>query len=185
LRNHGDVVVDEIERFVTGSLSRFSDRMRTSMLFTDIVASTEMAARVGEDEWSKLIDEHNRRVLRQVDACGGEQLKHTGDGFLVAFEQPDSAIRCATRCMAAVTELGVELRAGVHVGEVARMGNRDLAGLEVHFAQRLCARAGTGEVLVSAAVRDACAGTGIRFEERGKAELKGIPGVWEVFAAQV
>jgi class 3 adenylate cyclase len=144
-----------------------------------------MAARVGDDAWSSLIEEHNRRVRREVDDCGGQQLKHTGDGVLAAFDRPDAAILCATRCMSAVAGLGVELRAGVHVGEVARMGNRDLAGLEVHFAQRLCARARSGEVLVSAAVREACAGADLRFEERGTAELKGIPGVWEVFAAHV
>ncbi len=184
LRNYATPVIDEVERFVTGRLTAFSDRMVTTMLFTDIVDSTPLAAELGDEEWSTLIDEHNVRVRRQVVAQGGHALKSTGDGFLAAFDETPPAIRCALASMAAVEDLGLSLRAGVHVGEVARMDRSDLSGLAVHFAQRLCARARGGQVLVSAAVRDACTGSGIAFEDQGKAQLKGIPGEWEVFEAR-
>ena len=185
LRNYATPVIDEVERFVTGTLTPFSDRMRTTMLFTDIVDSTPLAASLGDEAWSALIDEHNSRVHRQVVACGGHEVKSTGDGFLVAFDDVEAAIGCALGSMEAVADLGLELRAGVHVGEVSHMGKYDLSGLAVHFAQRLCARAVGGQLLVSDAVRGACSGSGIRFEERGRAQLKGIPGEWEVFEARL
>jgi class 3 adenylate cyclase len=144
-----------------------------------------MAAALGDDRWGALIDQHNARLRRHVKKNRGQEVKCTGDGFLIAFEEPDAAIRCAHAAIESIAGLGLELRAGVHVGEVSRMGSHDLSGLAVHFAQRLCARASGGEVLVSAAVRDGCAGTNVRFEERDKAEFKGIPGNWEVFAARL
>jgi class 3 adenylate cyclase len=183
MRNHADKVIDALEQFVTGARSVFVDRMTTTMLFTDIVDSTPMAASLGDERWGALIEQHNERVRKLIKKSGGQEVKCTGDGFLVAFEETDAAIRCAQAAMEATAGLGLELRAGVHVGEVSRMGNHDLSGLAVHFAQRLCARADGGQVLVSDAVRDACAGSGLRFEHRGKAELKGIPGEWEVFEA--
>jgi class 3 adenylate cyclase len=157
--------------------------MRTTMLFTDIVDSTPLAASLGDEAWSALIDEHNSRVHRRVVALGGHEVKSTGDGFLVAFDDTEAAVRCAFAAMEVVADLGLRLRAGVHVGEVSRMGKNDLSGLAVHFAQRLCARAEGGQVLVSAAVRAACDAPGLDFEARGLAELKGIPGEWEVFQA--
>ena len=184
MRNYGGPVIDVVEEFVTGHVTRFSDRVRTTMLFTDIVDSTPLAASMGDEKWSALIDEHNDRVHRQVVAHGGHEVKSTGDGFLVAFDDSEEAVRCALSAMAAVTDLGLELRAGVHVGEVAHMGKNDMSGLAVHFAQRLCARAEGDQVLTSAAVRDACEGSDIVFEDRGKATLKGIPGKWEVFEAR-
>ncbi len=141
MRNYGGPVIDVVEEFVTGHVTRFSDRVRTTMLFTDIVDSTPLAASMGDEKWSALIDEHNDRVHRQVVAHGGHEVKSTGDGFLVAFDDSEEAVRCALSAMAAVTDLGLELRAGVHVGEVAHMGKNDMSGLAVHFAQRLCARA--------------------------------------------
>jgi class 3 adenylate cyclase/pimeloyl-ACP methyl ester carboxylesterase len=185
LRNYAMPVIDEVERFVTGDLSPFTDRLRTAMLFTDIVDSTPLAASLGDEDWSALIDEHNALVQHEVVAHGGRVVKSTGDGFLAAFDGPDAAIRCARASMEAVAGLGLELRAGVHVGEVTRMGKEDLSGLAVHFAQRLCGRAGGGQVLVSAAVRDGCTGSGIGFADQGTAELKGIPGRWEVFEARL
>jgi class 3 adenylate cyclase len=155
------------------------------MLFTDIVDSTPLAADLGDKAWRVLIDEHNARMLRLVEEMDGNDIKSTGDGFLVAFDESETAIRCAHAAMEAMAGLGLVLRAGVHLGEVSRMGSHDVSGLAVHFAQRLCARAARGQVLVSDAVREACGGTAIRFEERGKAELKGIPGQWEVFEARV
>jgi class 3 adenylate cyclase len=184
LLNYGMPVVDEVEQFVTGHRTPFADRVRTTILFTDIVDSTPLAASLGDVRWAALIDEHNARVHRQVVAHGGHEVKSTGDGFLVAFDEPEPAIRCALACMDAVRDLGLALRVGIHVGEVARMGKNDLSGLAVHFAQRLCGRAEGDQVLVSAAVRESCAEGGLDFAPLGEAELKGIPGSWEVFAAR-
>ena len=186
LRNYANPVIDEVERFVTGDLSPFTDRVRATILFTDIVDSTPRAAALGDEAWSALIDEHNAQVKRQVVAHGGRVLKSTGDGFLVAFDESDAdaAVRCARACMVAVAGLDLELRAGVHVGEVFPMGKDDLSGLAVHFAQRLCGRAEGDHVLVSAAVREGCAASDLEFDERGEAELKGIPGSWEIFEAR-
>jgi class 3 adenylate cyclase len=185
LRNYATPVIDEVERFVTGHHSTFVDRMRTTMLFTDIVDSTPIAASMGDERWSALIDEHNARVHRQVVKHGGHEVKSTGDGFLVAFAETESAVRCALGALEAVTDLGLELRAGVHVGEVVHMGKTDMTGVAVHFAQRLCARAEGGQLLVSADVRAECEASGIIFEDRGKATFKGIPGKWEVFEARL
>jgi class 3 adenylate cyclase len=182
LRNYAMPVIDEVERFVTGHISNFVDRMRTTILFTDIVDSTALAAELGDERWSALIDEHNTRVHREVVRFEGHEVKSTGDGFLVAFDECEPAVLCALSCMEVVADLGLELRAGIHVGDVAHMGKGDLAGLAVHFAQRLCARAEGGQLLVSSDVRD-CAGFGTTFESRGRATFKGIPGKWEVFEA--
>ena len=126
-------------------------------------------------------------MKRQVVAHGGRVLKSTGDGFLVAFGESEAAdaVRCARASMAAVAGLELELRAGVHVGEVFPMGKDDVSGLAVHFAQRLCGRAEGDQVLVSAAVREGCTGAGLGFSRRGEAELKGFPGSWEVFEARL
>jgi class 3 adenylate cyclase len=185
LRNHADDVIDVVEPFVTGTRTVFVDRMTTTMLFTDIVDSTPTAAALGDERWSALIDQHNDRLRRAIQAEGGHEVKCTGDGFLAAFDDSAAAVRCARNAIESVAGLGLELRAGVHLGEVSRMGSHDLSGLAVHFAQRLCARAGGGQLLVSDAVRVACAGTAIRFDDRGKAGLKGIPGHWEVFEARL
>ncbi len=185
LRNSADSVIDVVEPFATGMRTLFVDRMTTTMLFTDIVDSTPMAASLGDARWSELIDHHNARVRRHIKKTDGIEVKCTGDGFLVAFEETENAIRCAQAAMESIAGLGLELRAGVHVGEVSRMGSHDLSGLAVHFAQRLCARAASGQVLVSDAVRAACAKSDISFEHRGKAEFKGIPGQWEVFEARL
>jgi class 3 adenylate cyclase len=185
LRNYGDPVIDEVEQFVTGQRTVFADRVVITMLFTDIVDSTPMAAVLGNDRWSSTIDQHNDLVRQQIAAHGGDEVKCTGDGFLVAFDKPAPAIHCALAAMRSVNELGLELRAGVHLGEVTRMGNSDLSGLAVHFAQRLCAQAGPGEVLSSSAAVDGCDDAAITFEGKGSARLKGIPGKWEIFDAHL
>lgn len=187
LRNDANPVIDVVEPFATGTRTIFTDRITTTMLFTDIVDSTPMAASLGDERWSELIDQHNARVRRHIKRNHGREVKCTGDGFLVAFEDTEDAIRCAQAAIESTAGLGLELRAGVHVGEVSHMGSHDLAGLAVHFAQRLCARARGGQVLVSDAVRATCAksDSAVRFESRGKAELKGIPGEWEVFEARL
>jgi class 3 adenylate cyclase len=185
LRNHGGPVIDEVERFITGSVTPFTDRISTTMLFTDIVDSTPLAASLGNEAWSALIDEHNRRTLRQIDLHNGHEVKCTGDGFLVAFDNTASAVRCALASMDAMSDLGVQLRAGVHVGEVARMGKSDFSGLAVHFAQRLCGLAPGGVVFASEATRQACQGSDIIFDAGGTHALKGIPGEWEIFHASL
>jgi class 3 adenylate cyclase len=185
LRNSADPVIDVVEPFVTGTRTFFADRMTTTMLFTDIVDSTPMAAALGDERRGALIEQHNARMRRSIKKGGGHEVKCTGDGFLAAFDDTQCAIRCALSCIESIAGLGLELRAGVHVGEVSRMGSHDLSGIAVHFAQRLCARADGGQLLVSAAVRDECAGSPVRFEDRGKAELKGIPGKWEVYEARL
>jgi class 3 adenylate cyclase len=185
MRRYADPVIDVVERFVTGTRTLFLDRLTTTMLYTDIVDSTPMAVALGDERWGELIDVHNTRVRRHVKKCGGQEIKCTGDGFLVAFDEAEAAVRCALAATESIAGLGLDLRSGVHVGEVTRMGSNDLAGLAVHFAQRICARATGGQVLASKAVRDDCVGSGIRFGERGKAELKGIPGEWELFEARL
>lgn len=185
MRNNADEVIDVVELFVTGTRGVFVDRMTTTMLFTDIVESTSLAASLGDERWSTLIDQHNERFRARVHDCGGFEVKGTGDGFLVAFEDPGAAVRCALEAIESIAGLGLELRAGVHIGDVARMGSHDLSGLAVHFAQRLCDRAESGQVLVSVTVRDECRSDALHFEERGKAHFKGIPGEWEVFEARL
>jgi class 3 adenylate cyclase len=185
LRNHGDAVLDEVERFVIGSSTPFSDRMIATMLFTDIVDSTSLAASLGDERWSALINEHNRRTRQQIQAYSGHEVKCTGDGFLIAFDQPAAAIQCALGAMDAVADLDLELRAGVHVGEVSRMGNSDLSGLAVHFAQRVCGLAQGGVIFASDAIRQACSESDIAFDVEGTFALKGIPGEWEVFRASL
>ena len=171
LRNDADPVIDVVEPFTTGTRTLFVDRMTTTMLFTDIVDSTPMAASLGDERWGELIDHHNARVRRHIKKTNGTEVKCTGDGFLVAFDETEDAIRCAQAAMESIAGLGLDLRAGVHVGEVSRMGSHDLSGLAVHFAQRLCARAEAGQVLVSDAVRAACAKGAISFEPRqGRAQ---------------
>ena len=143
----------------------------------------DLAAALGDEGWSRLIDKHNYRVRRQISAYGGDEVNCSGDGFLVAFDDPASAIRCALGAIETVAELDLELRAGVHIGEVSRMGKSDLAGIAVHFAQRLCADAGTGKVLTSSAAMAQCQDSGLTFEDRGTARFKGIPGEWQTFDA--
>jgi class 3 adenylate cyclase/pimeloyl-ACP methyl ester carboxylesterase len=184
LHNYSDEVINLVQQFVTGTQTPFVDHLTTTMLYTDIVSSTSMAADLGNERWSQLINQHNTRMREHIKKCRGHEVKCTGDGFLAAFDETDAAVRCALDALASISGLGLELRAGVHAGEVARMGNRDLAGVEVHIAQRICDRANAGQVLVSDAVRKACGGSGLRFEERGTAQLKGISEEWEVFEAR-
>lgn len=185
LRNYADPVIDELEPFVTGSLTHFDDTVTTTMLFTDIVDSTSRAAALGDESWATLIDQHNTRVRQQIRDHGGDEMKCTGDGFVASFEDPASAIACALAAMASVEDLGLELRAGVHVGAVTRMGQSDVSGLAVHFAQRLCALAADGQVLTSAIAMEQCEGSGISFSSQGTVSLRGIPGQWQIYDAMV
>jgi class 3 adenylate cyclase/tetratricopeptide (TPR) repeat protein len=156
-------------------------RSVTTILFTDIVGSTERAAELGDQEWRKLQSEHHARVRRELRRFGGREANTAGDGFLAAFDRPASAIRCAAAIRESLRALGIEIRAGVHVGEVDGRG-RDLGGLGVHVGARVAATAGPGEVLVSGTVRELVIGSGFQFEDRGEHELKGVPGRWRLYA---
>lgn len=156
-------------------------RRHRTLLITDIVSSTEHLARLGDSRWRELMERHGATIHQRVGAAGGQVLSDRGDGFLIAFEHSDPAVRCAEQLCLDTAELGVELRAGLHAGECELLGNQ-LAGMAIHVAARVSGLAGPSEVLVSAAVRDLVAGSGLQFGDRGTYELRGVPGSWEVYA---
>jgi class 3 adenylate cyclase len=173
-----DALVDEIEEFLTGARSGAEgDVLTMTVLFTDIVASTEHQTRVGPREWSRLTDHHDAMVRATLARHWGNEVKTTGDGFLATFDATGRALRCAAEILAGAKEIGLELRAGLHTGEVEVRGD-DIAGLAVTIAKRVCDLAGQGEVLVSETVRSNMVGSGTEFEDRGAHQLKGVPGVW-------
>jgi class 3 adenylate cyclase len=177
-----DALVDEIEEFLTGARSGAEgDVLTMTVLFTDIVASTEHQARVGPGEWSRLTDHHDAMVRSALARHRGHEVKTTGDGFLATFDATGRAVRCATEILAGAKDIGLTLRAGVHTGEVEVRGD-DIAGLAVTIAKRVCDLAGPGRVLVTRTVADHLVGSGISFEDAGDGELKGVPGVWRLFA---
>jgi class 3 adenylate cyclase len=179
-----DRVVDEVEQFLTGARqSREPDRALATVLFTDIVASTERASELGDRRWRELLEAHDEGVRRQVDVHGGRVVKSLGDGYLATFDGPARAIRCGRAVTDDADLLGIELRAGVHTGECELLGE-DVGGMAVHIGARVAAKAGPGEVLVSSAVRDLVVGSGIEFENRGTHTLKGVPGSWSLLAVQ-
>jgi pimeloyl-ACP methyl ester carboxylesterase len=176
-------IVDLVEEFVTGvPPAEVPDRVLVTVLFTDIVGSTEAAAAVGDEAWRRLLDRHDELVRRYLERYRGREVKSTGDGFLAVFDGPARAVRCAEAIAEAVVALGLEVRAGLHTGEVELRGD-DVGGVAVHACARIASLAGAGEVLVSRTVRDLTAGSGIAFAERGTHELRGVPGEWELFAA--
>jgi class 3 adenylate cyclase len=154
--------------------------MLTTVLFTDIVGSTRRAAAVGDREWREPLDQHHLRVRRQLSAYGGTEVDTAGDGFLATFGSPASAIRCGLSIGRAVRDLGMEIRAGVHTGEVEVQGD-EVRGIAVHIGARVAALAGSSEVLVSRTVRDLVAGSGLAFEDAGEHELKGVPDRWHLY----
>jgi class 3 adenylate cyclase len=177
-----DSVLDEVEQFVTGTRrAPAPDRVLASVLFTDIVGSTQEAAKLGDRRWREVLEGHDRLVRRELQSHGGREVKSTGDGFLATFDGPAAAIRCACAIREDVRSLGIEVRAGVHTGECEER-NGDVGGMAVHIGARVSAQASPGEVLVSSAVRDLVVGSGIEFAERGTYELKGVPGSWELLA---
>jgi class 3 adenylate cyclase len=177
-----EAMIAEIQAFVTGIRPAPEPRrVLATVLFTDIVGSTERAAQLGDDRWQGLLADHNRVVRRQLDRYGGNEVKVVGDGFLATFDGPARAVRCAIGIRDEVRELGLEIRAGVHVGEIEMLSD-DIAGLAVHLAARVSALAGQGEVLVSSTVKDLVVGSGIVFVDRGSHVLKGVPGEWHLFA---
>jgi len=178
----GDDIVDEIREFLTGVREpEQPDRVLTTVLFTDIVGSTERARVLGDRAWRDLLDRHHDLVRRDLLRFRGREIDTAGDGFLATFDGPARAIRCARSVVADVQSVGLELRAGVHTGEVELVGN-SVRGIAVHTGARVTAQAGAGEVLVSQTVKDLVAGSGIELEDRGTHELKGIPGEWRLYA---
>lgn len=177
-----DPVVSEVAQFLTGERapSEF-DRVLTTVLFTDIVGSTDLAASLGDRRWRSLLDSHDECVRDQLRRFRGNEIKTTGDGFLASFDGPARAIRCAQATVAAAGNLGLDLRMGLHTGECERRGD-DLGGLAVHIAARVGALAGPGDVVVSGTVKDLVVGSGIPFVDRGEHRLKGVPGEWKLFA---
>jgi class 3 adenylate cyclase len=177
-------LADEIEEFLTGVRSGTEgDVQSMTVLFTDIVASTEHQARVGPRDWSRLTDHHDALVRRALSRNRGHEVKTTGDGFLATFGATGRAVRCAAEIVVAAKDIGLDLRAGVHTGEVEVRGE-DLGGLAVTIAKRVCDLAGRREVLVTRTVTDHVVGSGIEFDDRGERELKGIPGMWRLFGVK-
>jgi class 3 adenylate cyclase len=179
-----DLVADEIEEFITGARTgKDPDRLLTTLLFTDIVDSTNRAAEWGDRRWRDLLDQHHAVMRTQLERYGGREVATTGDGFFASFPSPTQAVRCALDAARAVDALGIRFRAGVHTGEVEVRGD-DLGGLAVHIAARVMSAARPGEVIVSSTVKDLLAGTDAGFEDRGEHELKGVPGTWRLFAVE-
>jgi class 3 adenylate cyclase len=175
-------MLDAIEEFLTGQLpAHHSDRVLATVLFTDIVGSTEYIAQVGDRRWKELLAAHDALAEAEVERFRGQKVRSTGDGVLATFDGPGRAIRCACAIRDAVRSLGIELRAGLHSGEIELRGD-DVAGMAVHIGARVSALAGAGEVFVSSTVKDLVAGSGIDFEDRGEHELKGVPGSWKIHA---
>ena len=175
-------VADEVEEFVTGSRRpREPDRVLATILFTDIVGSTEKASALGDKRWRELLDSHDETVAARLDRWQGRLIKATGDGLLATFNGPARAIRCASEICSALGSLGLEVRCGLHTGEVEVRGD-DVGGIAVHIGARVMELATPGEILVSSAVPPLIAGSGVRFEERGMHPLKGIDGEWPIYA---
>ena len=173
----------EVQEFLTGTRSTPTpDRMLATVLFTDIVDSTKTATELGDRRWREVLEGHQRAVRDALTRFDGREVKSTGDGFLATFDGPARGIHCARAILDSSDPLGIRVRAGLHTGECEVMGD-DIGGIAVHIAARVSAYAGGGEVLVSRTVKDLVAGSGIVFTDRGTHELKGVPDVWQLYAA--
>jgi pimeloyl-ACP methyl ester carboxylesterase len=178
-------ILGEIEEFLTGERHEPPlDRVLATVVFTDIVGSTQKAAELGDAPWRDLLDRHDALVRRALQRHRGREVGTAGDGFLAAFDGPARAVRFAQEAGTAVRTLGLELRAGVHTGEVEVAGD-DLRGIAVHIGARVASEAGAGEVLVSQTVKDLVAGSGLEFEDRGAHELRGVPGTWRIYRLRI
>jgi class 3 adenylate cyclase len=179
-----DALVDEVQEFLTGMRRPTpAERVLATVLFTDIANSTHQLATLGDRRWKEVLDEHHSLIRRQLERFRGTEVKTTGDGVLARFDGPARAIRCACAIRDGVRSLGIEVRAGLHAGEVAVQGD-DLNGIAVHIGARVTDMAAEGEVLVSSTVRELVAGSDIDFAERGEHELKGVPGLWRLFRVE-
>ena len=178
-----DAILDEVQEFLTGVRPAPQvDRVLATILFTDIVGSTEQVVALGDRRWRDLLESHHSAVRRELDRFRGREIDTAGDGFLATFDGPARAVNCALALVAALGQLGVPIRAGVHTGEVELLGDK-VGGIAVHIAARIAALSGGGETLVSRTVKDLTAGSGLTFVDRGTHTLKGIPEEWPVFAA--
>jgi class 3 adenylate cyclase len=176
-----DAVVDEIEAFLTGERRGASlDRILSTVLFTDIVNSTQRLAEVGDARWANLLAQHDHLARREIERYRGRYIDSTGDGLLATFDGPARAVRCAQALGAAVGELGLNIRAGCHTGEIELDGDH-VRGLAVHISARVGALARAGEILVSSTVKDLTVGSGLVFEDAGEHELKGVPDQWHLY----
>jgi class 3 adenylate cyclase len=177
-----DELTDEIQEFLTGvRRSAPAERVLATVLFTDIAESTALVASLGDRRWRELLADHHALIRRQLERFRGVEVKSTGDGVLARFDGPARAIRCACAIRDGVRSLGIEVRAGLHAGEVAVQAD-DLSGIAVHIGARVTEQAAAGEVLVSSTVRELVAGSDIAFADRGEHELKGVPGPWRLYA---
>lgn len=176
-----DKATSDLIEFLTGQRPVEANRVLATVLFTDIVGSTERAVSLGDQRWHALLDAHDRAVRHQVRRFAGREINTTGDGFVVAFDGPARAVRCAQAINEGVRTLGVDLRMGLHAGECEVRGD-DLGGLAVHIAARIGALATAQEILVSSTLHDLVIGSGIEFTERGEHDLKGVPGTWKLFS---
>jgi class 3 adenylate cyclase len=180
-----EAVAAEVEELVTGARGLPEpERVLTTLLFTDIVGSTERAAELGDRRWREVLEDHYALVRRELARFRGREIQTIGDAFFVTFDSPTRAIRCAAAVLQAVRPLGIELRAGIHTGECELIGD-DLGGIAVHVGARVAAAAGPGEILVSSTVRELVDGSGVGFEDRGVFVLKGVEGGRQLFAAEV
>jgi class 3 adenylate cyclase len=182
---NADAILEEVEEFLTGvRRGREADRVLATVMFTDIVGSTERASHSGDREWRMTLQEHDRLVAQQLERFRGRAVKTTGDGVLATFDGPARAIRCAQAVADVVrTRLGLDVRAGLHTGEIELIGD-DVGGIAVHIGARVSALAGPSEVLVSGTVKDLVVGSDIDFDDRGTQPLKGVPGEWRVYAVR-
>jgi class 3 adenylate cyclase len=181
--NAGEIA-DAIEEFLTGARAPVTvDRVLATVLFTDIVGSTEKAAALGDRRWRDLLDNHHATIRRNLARFRGHEIKTTGDGILATFDGPARGVRCACAIADEIRPLGIEVRAGLHTGE-CEMIDDDVGGIAVHIGARVASLAGAGEVLVSSTVKDLVAGSGLRFGDRGSRSLKGVPGEWRIFAVE-
>jgi class 3 adenylate cyclase/pimeloyl-ACP methyl ester carboxylesterase len=176
-------VLESVIEFITGIRHPVAgERVLATVLFTDIVDSTQRAVELGDRRWRALLDQHDDEAERTVDRFGGRLVKQTGDGWLATFDGPARAVQCAQTLRDALVSSGIHIRAGLHTAEVERRG-ADVGGIGVHIAARVASQASDGEVLVSRTVRDLVVGSDLRFEDRGSYELKGVPETWQLYAA--
>jgi class 3 adenylate cyclase len=176
--------LEDVEEFLTGRRpSHQTDRVLATVLFTDIVGSTEHASRLGDGRWRTLLDEHHNIVRSELERWRGHEVKTTGDGFLATFDGPARAVHCAAEIIDAVESLGLKIRTGLHTGECELVGD-DVAGIAVHIGARVAEQAQPGEVLASSTVKDLVVGSGLRFSDRGAHRLKGVPDEWRLYALE-
>jgi class 3 adenylate cyclase len=182
--DNADEIADAVQEFLTGARASVPvDRVLATVLFTDIVGSTEKASALGDRRWRELLENHHSTVRRNLARFRGREVKTTGDGILATFDGPARGVRCACAIAEEIHSFGIDVRAGLHTGECEVMGD-DVGGIAVHIGARVASLAGAGEVLVSRTVKDLVAGSGLRFADRGSQTLKGVPGDWQIYAVE-